>query len=402
MTTEFPDFWLQSDGAELLVRTATLLAQYNNDTLRVITRLRTEFPDLPPHIYAKTVECSLARLKARQYGHWTEHGFFTRQSVEQATSPAIARHHAARFSGCQCVLEICTGAGFDTAALAARAQRVISIEADPELAAMARHNLAVQNIHNVEVLCGRAEEVIPTLDISSVDGLWADPSRRMEGQRADDPELYTPPLSFVLGLVGKRRGGIKIAPAATVTVDSAVAHEWIGYGNECREQILWIKAPVVQNTVSLIDQQAVFFPVADTTREDIVSARAPEELAGLYLVEPHNALVRSGVLQSLYAEDCIELIDSHIAYGLSNVQPSPSPFYTRFHILEAFPWNEKLLKSRLREREWGNGTEIKKRGFPQLPEQVRAKLKLPSKGKAGVVILTRVGKGHLAILAERL
>lgn len=402
MKIELPDFWLQHEGAELLARTAALLAQYNGDTLRVVTKLRTEKPDLPQHIYSKTIECSLARLRAFPYGNWTQHGFFTRQSVEQATAPAIAQHHAARFAGCRCVLEICTGAGFDTAALATRAERVISIEADAELAAMARHNLAVQNIRNVEILCGRAEDIIPTLDISSVDGVWADPSRRIDGHRADEPELYAPPLSVVAGLAQGRRCGIKIAPAATIESYPDAAREWIGYGNECREQLLWFNAPVIHNTVTLVDRQAVFFPVADAPREDILSKRSPGELAGLYLVEPHNALVRSGVLHSLYTEDCIELIDPHIAYGISILPPSPSPLYTRFRILEAFSWNEKLLKARLRERGWSNGTEIKKRGFPQLPEQVRSKLKLPSKGIAGVIILTRVAEGHLVLLAERL
>jgi SAM-dependent methyltransferase len=400
--TILPDFWLQSDGADLLARTATLLDRFKGDTLRTVTRLRTEVPNLPQHIYSRTIECALARIKARPYGEWTRHGFFTRQSVEQATSPAIAHHHASRFAGCRFVLEICTGAGFDTAALAARAERVLSIEADPEVAAMARHNIAVQNINNVEVVCGRAEEIIPTLDIRDVDALWADPSRRIDGQRADEPELYAPPLSFVVGLAEERRCGIKIAPAATPEPHAGAAHEWIGYGSECREQILWFNAPVIDNTVSLVDQKAIFLPVADVSREEIVSRRSPGELSGLYLVEPHNALVRSGVLHSLYAEDCIELLDPHIAYGISILPPSPSPFYTRFHILEAFPWNEKLLKTRLRERGWSNGTEIKKRGFPQLPEQVRAKLKLPSKGTSGVVILTRVGEGHLVLLAERM
>lgn len=401
MTTENSGFRHGSESDQILALAAALIQQYNGDTLRVVTRLRTDLPGLPPEVYATAVEQALARLRARPYGTWTEQGLFTRQSVEQATAPAIARHHAARFAGCRLVLEICTGAGFDTAALAAVADRVITIEADPELAAMARHNLAVQNIQNVEVLCGRAEDVIPTLDMSAVDGLWADPSRRIGGQRADDPELYAPPLSFVLGITGSRRCGVKIAPAAEPVIRPGVAREWTGYADECREQVLWMNAPVVDNTVSLADRQAVFIPVAGTTREELVSARTPDQLAGLYLVEPHKALVRSGVLHSLYAEDCIELLDVHIAYGISVLQPSPSPFYTRFRILEAFTWNEKRLKSRLREKGWGNGTEIKKRGFPQTPEQVRTRLKLPSKGTAGVVLLTRVGEGHLAILAER-
>lgn len=49
------------------------------------------------------------------------------------------------------VLEIGAGSGYVTALLAHRAQRVISLEINPELAAMARSNLQKAGIHNAEV-----------------------------------------------------------------------------------------------------------------------------------------------------------------------------------------------------------------------------------------------------------
>lgn len=49
------------------------------------------------------------------------------------------------------VLEIGTGSGYMTALLAHQAQRVISLEINPEIAAMARANLQRAGIHNVEV-----------------------------------------------------------------------------------------------------------------------------------------------------------------------------------------------------------------------------------------------------------
>ncbi|MBV8619801.1 MAG: protein-L-isoaspartate O-methyltransferase [Curvibacter sp.] len=49
------------------------------------------------------------------------------------------------------VLEIGAGSGFMAALLAHRAQRVISLEIQPELAALARSNLQQAGIHNAEV-----------------------------------------------------------------------------------------------------------------------------------------------------------------------------------------------------------------------------------------------------------
>jgi len=51
------------------------------------------------------------------------------------------------------VLEIGTGSGFTTALLARQAQRVISLEINPELADLARANLQRASIHNAEVRC---------------------------------------------------------------------------------------------------------------------------------------------------------------------------------------------------------------------------------------------------------
>ena len=52
------------------------------------------------------------------------------------------------------VLEIGAGSGYMAALLGKRAQRVITLEIEPELALMARDNLHRQGIHNVEVRQG--------------------------------------------------------------------------------------------------------------------------------------------------------------------------------------------------------------------------------------------------------
>lgn len=49
------------------------------------------------------------------------------------------------------VLEVGAGSGYMAALLASRAQRVVSLEIDPALAAMARENLHRAGIHNAEV-----------------------------------------------------------------------------------------------------------------------------------------------------------------------------------------------------------------------------------------------------------
>ncbi len=59
--------------------------------------------------------------------------------------------HDLQLTGTEKVLEIGTGSGYLTALLAARAQRVISLEVNPALASNARNNLQRAGVTNVEV-----------------------------------------------------------------------------------------------------------------------------------------------------------------------------------------------------------------------------------------------------------
>jgi hypothetical protein len=426
-------YWLSAEGHSLLEAARTALASAKYDTFRAGTALRKQFPNkhLP---LAEAVELVVNRHKALQtlhLGDWAREGFFTRQSLEQATAPAIAQHHAARFSGCKHVVEICTGAGFDTAALARVAGRVTTIEADERLAAMARQNLLQQGVNNVQVVCGTAEMVLPTLEIShwqdhwqDVDGLWADPSRRTDaGERIENPDEYRPSLRFVQQYAkhlsqhcrtANRQAvcGIKIAPTLNCTAEQRVGwqREWIGTAHECREQVLWCGVEgMTDGTIALPEQGFLWQPNrkdchADTDRTRLW--RSPyAALSGQILVEPHPCVIRSGHLSTIFAALDVCLLDEHIAFGVASAcstRLAESPLYQCFYILEAFPFHRKTLRERLQQRGWGTRTEIKKRGFPETPEQTRSWLRLPQSSAFGVVVITRVGNGHIVMLAERI
>ena len=59
--------------------------------------------------------------------------------------------HDLHLTGCEKVLEIGTGSGYMTALLAGRAQRVVSLEINAELASTARNNLQRAGVTNVDV-----------------------------------------------------------------------------------------------------------------------------------------------------------------------------------------------------------------------------------------------------------
>jgi protein-L-isoaspartate(D-aspartate) O-methyltransferase len=72
---------------------------------------------------------------------------------EAMAPPRVAARlmHDLHLSGTEKVLEIGTGSGYMAALLAGRAQRVVSLEINPELASNARNNLQRAGITNVDV-----------------------------------------------------------------------------------------------------------------------------------------------------------------------------------------------------------------------------------------------------------
>ena len=120
-----------------------------------------------------------------------------------------------------------------------------------------------------------------------------------------------------------------------------------------------------------------------------------------YLVEPHPALIRSGYLGEYYRENSLQVFDRSIAYGVSVQAPEVSEFLTAFSVLESMPFNTKHLQQRLNELNWNKETEIKKRGFPELPDEVRKRLKFAQADERGVIFLTQAQGKKMVILAER-
>lgn len=402
-------YWLSEEGSVILRQTQEFLQTTNNDTFRATMLLRKATSCLPD-VASDALEIILSRQKAVAFGEWTRGGFFTRQSLEQATSPVIAKHHAERFRNCRHVLEICSGAGFDTAALAQAAERVTTIEADERLAEMARHNLAEQGITNVEVECGCAEDVCKRLDMSTFDGFWSDPSRRdAHGRRIQSPDEYAPSLQWLQSIPVRGVRGIKIAPGVNCEAHHLAGdwrREWVGFEDECREQVLWcgLEEGVLRDgTATLCNNDGMSEQWKLPEKPATAKLWNGDEtlLAGKFLLEPHGVLIRTGHLATFFAERDWMLFDEQIAYGIAPCKPPQSAWYGRFEIIEALPFHYGRLKERLSAYGWGNGTEIKKRGFPEMPEEVRKKLKLPSGGKTGVVVCTRKGNRHWAILARR-
>ncbi len=388
-----------SEHFPAIIQTAQDLLALTEFTItpNLIRQVRITFPQLNHQVISKILDIALYTHRAQTKSEYASimPWFFTEQTLMQSSEPAFA-HHVINRLNCRNhrFIEICTGSGMHAfAAFQNGANQVITHELDEFIAALAKFNCA-QHGFQIDPIC------IDGLNakVESNDIFWADPSRRKSGiERKSLTGIYSPDLSQLITMAGNaHRGGIKIAPGERI--EGEFTREFLGYGRECREQILWFNLDVIDGTVTLIDKLKTFIPNAKGLLPELANMKSEQHYT--YLLEPHSALIR-GDLTSMYVENDITVIDRSIAYGMSN-RIHDTDWFTHFRILHQEKYSRRRLQECLNEYKWNRMTEIKKRGFPIEPDVLRKQLKFADNAEShGVIILMRHANDHHMFFCER-
>jgi len=358
-----------------------------SDPLRIQTHLRAAFPELLPSRIAVAMEQLELHSRGMEKCAFPHDSLYSRQGLEMASSLLTARVHAKLLPSGGRLMDCCAGIGSDAVRLAEAAETVC-IEADEVTARICRHNLLQCNSHAM-LLRGKLEHWLPLLKLSAFDAVYADPSRRDTIRRYISAEDYSPPLSLFAALHDLPLL-IKIAPAAKID-DRQWGRAWVAAGRECKEQLLHRGLDLAALCVIHAESGTYWIPGTCEARR----VSDPN-----WLIEPHPAVVCSGMTASYLREHGAEAIDPMIAYGLADERPVNAPLHQNFRLLRIEAFNRKRLRRSVLELDFGPGTEIKKRGFPETPEQVRRQLHFRGE-RNGVILLTRKGDGHVMIFAER-
>ena len=135
----------------------------------------------------------------------------------------------------------------------------------------------------------------------------------------------------------------------------------------------------------------------------LTDAALPESVGagavGRWLIEPDDAVIRAGLVGAVAATVGGRLIDQHIAYVVTDAEPT-TPFGATYEVLDEIPFALKRMRSALRARGFGD-VVVKKRGVAVVPEELRRRLALGGDGPMATVVLTRTSAGPLALLVSR-
>nr|WP_231126305.1 class I SAM-dependent methyltransferase [Motilibacter aurantiacus] len=324
---------------------------------------------------------------------------FTADGLEQATRREVADRRAARLvaAGARRVADLGCGIGADALAFARAGLEVRAVERDPATAAVARANVRSAGLaHLVEVV----EADVTQVGLAGCDAAYLDPARRGEGRRRYDPQQWSPPWEFVLGVAGQiPRTAAKVAPGIDhALVPPGAEAEWVSVDGDVVEAGVWF-GPLAGSW----PRRAALLPSGATVAGPAVpppAAAAP----GPYLYEPDGAVIRAGLVAEAAAEVDGWLVDPTIAY-VSAGRHVPTALMTAYLVHETAPFSQRRVVQMLRARGAGD-VVVKKRGTAVVPEQLRARVlpALPERGRgpAVTVVLTRVLGKHTALVVERL
>lgn len=383
---------LTDDGQELLAVAARDLEGAGDDSLATVERLRRTAS--AEHAAAALTQATLRVRGRAKFGDLADRMYFTPDGLEQATRLRVAEHRAARLvaSSARTVLDLGCGIGGDLLA-AARAGLVgAGVDLDPVRVAVAQANLAALGLPGAVSVADAT-----TLDTTPFDVAFADPARRSARGRTFDVDDWTPPWSFVEGLL-TRDSCVKVAPGIPHDlVPAGVEAEWVSDHGEVKEAALWSGRLATTERRATVIGEGGLATLTDEDGPAAGEAGGQVRAVGSYLYEPDGAVIRAGLVTAVAAGVQGGLVDEHIAYVTSD-QAFRTPFARGYTVLEELPYREKALRAALRERGVGRLT-IKKRGVDVVPEQLRKRLDLHGEQDA-TIVLTRVA-GHGTTLLVR-
>ena len=256
----------------------------------------------------------------------------TAESYEQSSSEATAalKPQLLAQAGicCDRVLDLCAGLGVDVMAFAQAGAAIHYNDSDAVKAAIFQWNAARRGIRVARCSELTAEALIPSLADNAYDVIYADPSRRVAGERVMDLARYSPDLPRLMGDLATKAPYLllKLAPQLAqqqiAELFPGLMQSWVvSVDRECKECLALVDLRSVDRTA---EPRRTALCLSSQGSQQHIEAE-PRYRAALvnqaerYLYDPDPAILVAGVSSGLSAYGNFSVLaQSHATMDSSN------------------------------------------------------------------------------------
>lgn len=334
-------------------------------------------------------------------------------SMEQCSSQKTAEYKAAVIKDIitaqmPSITDLTAGFGVDSTIMARAfdAPKLTLVEHSQVLCEIAKHNLPLFGLKEVEVICDETENVLPGLQHQNL--IYIDPARRdshggrtyaiadctpnvalMAPQLLDKADFVLVKLSPMLNLADVEANLPNVCDIHVVSVDG-----------ECKELLVLMhskaEGEVRIHAVNLTVNGIVEYTFTRSDERSMPCVYATQMLR--YIYEPNASLMKTAPFAGLSARYGVQKLhpDSHLYTSESLVADFPGRV---FSVKEVVTFNKRMLRQALSGISRAN---ITIRNFPMTAPQLRLRLRLAEGGDDYIFATTlRASNQHLLVIANK-
>ena len=291
------------------------------------------------------------------------------------------------------VLDLTCGLGVDSLALSKRFRRVVTIERNEMVAAVARENFRRLGAQNIEVVCSSAEEYLAGCT-EHFDWCFSDPDRRgAKGEKLVRLEDCSPDVVSLMPTLKRIADKICIKCSPLFDVDEAFrlfgdcAVETVSLGGEAKEVNIYIdgSAPRLTAVAAGVGE----FSASVEERNAAKWSAQPSDLAQYrYITLPDVALQHSRMVAVAFEGKCDVWSNNGVALSVEK----PEGVLGRTFEVEAIYNIDSSFKRVIK----GAKAEIYRRDFPMSNAEICKRYRCSEGGKERWCF-TRIGEDFIAI-----
>ena len=296
------------------------------------------------------------------------------------------------------VLDLTCGLGVDALALSKKFKRVVTIERNEMVAAVARENFRRLGADNIEVVCSSAEEYLASCT-DHFDWCFSDPDRRGEkGEKLVRLKDCSPDVVALMPTLKRLADKICIKCSPLFDVDEAFrlfgncAVETVSLGGEAKEVNIYIDGSAPRITAVAVGVGE--FSASVEERNAAKWSAQPSDLAKYrYITLPDVALQHSRLVAAAFEDKCDVWSNNGVALSTER----PESILGRTFEVEAIYNLDRAFKRVIK----GTKAEIYRRDFPMSNSDICKRYRCSEGGKEKWCF-TRIGDNFVAIKMNKI